>query len=105
MQTHSYFLALLIAALLTLFLRSIFLASQKPLKTPKLLNTAMDFMPGCVLSALVFQEFFYAEKLFPSLSSGIVALILALLFGKDLLTIGIGLVVYWTIDYMGYLPF
>jgi branched-subunit amino acid transport protein len=101
----SYWAALALAAFLTFILRSFFLASKKPLRLPKSLMLAMDFVPVSVLAALVFQEFFFAGPLFPSLMSALAALALALFLGRDLLTIGGGLAAYWLLGLWGYAPF
>jgi branched-subunit amino acid transport protein len=99
---RSYWLALFLSAFLTFILRSAFLASKKPIKVPESLRDAMGFVPACALSALVFQEFFFAWHPGPSLISGIFALALALSFGKDLLTIGGGLALYWILTSLGF---
>ncbi|MDR2461283.1 MAG: AzlD domain-containing protein [Deltaproteobacteria bacterium] len=91
----NYFLAVGLAALGTFLLRAIFLAAQEPPSAPKVLEVAMDFVPIAVLSALVFQEFFVDKPLLPSLGSALVALVLALTLGKDILTIAGGLLAYF----------
>ena len=101
----SFWPTLALAAFLTFILRSVFLAAKRPLRTPQALSSAIDFVPVSVLSALVFQEFFYAAPLFPSLLSGLLALGLALFVGRDLLTIGCGLAFYWFLTAWGYAPF
>jgi branched-subunit amino acid transport protein len=90
-----YYVALILAALGTITLRYLFLGSQKELTQPRILKTAMEFLPISILAALVFQTFFLEPgPLWPRLVSGIVALALAWILEKDLLTILAGLVVY-----------
>ncbi|MDR3155264.1 MAG: AzlD domain-containing protein [Deltaproteobacteria bacterium] len=101
-----FWLALLLAAGGTMALRSFALSLKKPLSPPPKVADAMNYVPVSVLAALVFHEFFLGgAALFPRLAAALAALALALAFGRDLLTIAGGLLVFWLLDVLGAAPF
>ncbi|MDR1167252.1 MAG: AzlD domain-containing protein [Deltaproteobacteria bacterium] len=98
-MTPNFYLALALAIVGTQLLRLVFLAGRAPLKPPAFLAGALEFLPSSILAALVFQGFFLGEgPLWPRLSAGLAALILAWTLGKDLLTIGVGLGLFWLLS-------
>jgi branched-subunit amino acid transport protein len=101
-----FWLALLLAAGGTGVLRTIFLASRRPPRTPSWLAPAMEYVPVSILSALVFQGFLMGDgPLFPRLAAAAAALAAALAFSRDFLTIACGLLAYWILDALNVAPF
>jgi len=91
-----YWSALIIIALGSLLFRQTFLVFIKTAKLPKLLQEALDFIPPAVLAALVLPGFILAPgSIQARLVAGIAALILAWVFNRGLLTIGLGFFLYW----------
>ncbi|MDR2611618.1 MAG: AzlD domain-containing protein [Deltaproteobacteria bacterium] len=96
---HGFWLTLALAAAGTAVLRSLLLTIRRPLSPPPRLAAAMEYVPVSILGALVFQGFLLGGgPLLPRLAAGLAALSIALAFGRDLLTIAGGLLVYWVLD-------
>jgi branched-subunit amino acid transport protein len=103
---EGFWLALLLAAGGTMVLRAFFFTVGRPLAPPPKLAAAMEFVPVSILAALVSNEFLMSGgHLFPRLAAALGAVLFALAFSRDLLTIAAGLAVYWILDVLDIAPF
>ncbi len=98
-----YWLPVLAIALGTYFYRYSFLGGLLKIKLPEIVRRGLEFVPVSVMAALVGLGFFLDEgKNFtlypPSLAAALAATLTAMRFGRDLLTIIVGLAVYWAAD-------
>lgn len=98
----TYWLAVLGIALGSFLYRLSFLGGR--LKPPRLLVLGLEFVPVSVLAALVASGFLLdAERTFtlspPALLAALAAGLAAWRWGRDILTIGLGLAVYGLADY------
>lgn len=94
-----FWLPVLVIALGTYFYRYSFVGGLLKLKLPEIVRQGLEFVPVSVMAALVGLGFFLDEgKSFtlypPSLAAALAATLTAMRFGRDLLTIIVGLSVY-----------
>jgi branched-subunit amino acid transport protein len=95
MNEH-YWLALIFIALGSLLFRQTFLLFIKTAKLPSLLQEALDFIPPTVLAALVLPGFIFTEgPVQARLLTGLLALLLAWIFNRGILTIGLSFLLFW----------
>ena len=100
-----FWLATLVIALGTYLYRLSFLSGRMRFKMPDLMKEALIFVPVSVMAALVALGFFVNEaKEFtlhpPSLITALAATAVAWRFGRDLLTIIVGLAIYWLAEFL-----
>lgn len=96
----NYWLPVVVIGLGTLIYRLSFFGGLVKFTPPRQLKKALEYVPVSVMAALVGLGFFInAEGAFslygPSLAAAAVATAVAVSFRRDLLTIIIGLAVYW----------
>ncbi|MDR1036029.1 MAG: AzlD domain-containing protein [Deltaproteobacteria bacterium] len=103
---EGYWLALMLATGGTMVLRAFFFTVRRPLAPPPKIADAMEFVPVSILAALVSNEFLLSGgTLFPKLAAALGAILLAMAFARDILTIAGGLAVYWVLDMLNIAPF
>ena len=95
-----YWVAVLTIALGTYVYRYSFIGGRVKTNLPEIVRRGLEYVPVSVMAALVGLGFFVdANKHFtlyaPSLAAAVAAALLAWRFGRDLLTIIVGLAVYW----------
>lgn len=100
-----FWLPALVIALGTYLYRYSFIGGGLKSKMPDLVKRGLEFVPVSVLAALVASGFFLdAQKSFtiyvPSLTAAVCASVVALRFGRDLLTIIVGLAAYWCVEWL-----
>lgn len=98
-----FWLPVLAIALGTFLYRYSFIGGAMKSRMPELVRRGLEFVPVSVLAALVGLGFFLDEQksfslYLPSLAAAACAVLAALRFGRDLLTIIVGLVVYWGVE-------
>ncbi len=98
-----FWLPVLAIALGTYLYRYSFVGGRLKIKMPEMVRRSLEFVPVSVMAALVALGFFidgdrnFAPSL-PSLAAALAATLTALRFGRDLLTIVVGLAVYWLFE-------
>lgn len=100
-----FWLPVLAIALGTYIYRYSFIGGGLKSKMPDLIRRGLEFVPVSVLAALVAMGFFLDEQksfsfYLPSLAAAACAAAAALRFGRDLLTIIVGLAAYWFMEYL-----
>lgn len=100
-----FWLPVLAIALGTYIYRYSFIGGGLKSKMPGLVRRGLEFVPVSVLAALVATGFFLDDQkafslYLPSLAAAVCATAAALRFGRDLLTIMVGLAVYWLMEYL-----
>ena len=100
-----YWLAVLGIAAGTFIYRCSFIGGRLKFEMPALVKRGLEFVPVSVMAALVALGFFVdAEKSFSlnpaSLAAALAASAVAFRFRRDLLTIIVGMMVYWLVDIM-----
>ena len=99
----NYWLPVFLIGLGTFFYRYSFLSGRKNSNLPKWLQKALEFVPVSVMAALVSLGFFVSDQgVFylnpPSLAAAAAATGAAIFLKRDLLTILLGLGVYWALQ-------
>ena len=99
---------MIIAGLLTFFMRFIMLSGIAPRKLPATFREASEFIPIAVLTAIIVPAVLTGEdnnimllnnSHFPA---AIVAVVVALISRSVVLTIGVGLSTLWLLKFMGF---
>ncbi len=95
-----YWLPVVLVSLGTFLYRYSFIGVKITLKLPELVKECLNFVPVSVMAALVALGFFVdgGNNFFlsgPHIITALVAALIALRYRRDLLTIIIGLAVYW----------
>lgn len=95
-----FWLPVLVIALGTYLYRYSFVGGRLKIRMPEAVRRSLEFVPVSVMAALVALGFFIdGDKNFalylPSLAAALAATVTARRFGHDLLTITVGLAVYW----------
>ena len=95
-----YWLAVLVIALGTFIYRYSFIGGRFKVELPEMIKRGLEFVPVSVMATLVALGFFVgSDKSFTldpaSLATALAASAAAFRFRRDLLTIVIGLAVYW----------
>lgn len=98
----NFWLPVIIIGLGTFAYRYSFMGGRLTFSLPASLKKSLEFVPVSVMAALVALGFFLDERgdfsiYPPSLTAAVAAAATALYFKRDLLTIVIGLAVYWTV--------
>ena len=98
-----FWLPVLVIALGTYLYRYSFVGGRLKIRMPEAVRRSLEFVPVSVMAALVGLGFFLDEgKNFtlypPSLAAALAATLTAVRFGRDLLTIIVGLAVYWVAE-------
>lgn len=98
---------LIIGGLLTFATRLSFIALLGRFEAPEVVTRALRYVPPAVLSAIIFPEVLLRDGVFvtpwvnPRLYAGIVAGLIAWRTRNVLLTIGVGMAVFWVLGWVG----
>lgn len=98
---------LIIGGLLTFATRLSFIALLGRFEAPEVVTRALRYVPPAVLSAIIFPEVLLRDGAFvtpwanPRLYAGVVAGLIAWRTRNVLLTIGVGMAVFWVLGWAG----
>jgi branched-subunit amino acid transport protein len=100
----SWLPTLILAGLVTFFIRLSFIVLLGRVETPPLLTRALRFVPPAVLSAIIFPEVFLREGALDvsltnlRLIAGLMATVIAWRTRNVLLTIAVGMAALWALQ-------
>ena len=99
-MNFNYWLPVLAVAFGTFIYRYSFIGGKLKFQMPELIRRSLEYVPIAVMGALVASGFLLDQDKFfvlhpPSLIAAAAAIFMALKFRRDLLTILVGLGIYW----------
>jgi len=106
MNNTQLILTIILIGIGTFLFRFSFIYLYGRFELPNWIRRAMRYVPPAVLSALIFPAIVIKDEIIwispqnPRLIAGIVAIIIAWKTKKLLLTIGVGMVLFWLISFI-----